>query len=227
MSHPTVIDRPSPNTDDRPANGTIDILLLHYTGMQSAGASLERLCDPEAKVSAHYLIDEDGTVYGLVDEARRAWHAGVSYWEGATDINARSIGIELQNPGHEFGYRPFPEAQMVSLMDLCHGILTRHPIPPDRVLAHSDVAPQRKEDPGELFNWKRLAEAGIGRLPNTAVTAADPDDQEARTRLTGIGYDPEAPLDAVITAFQRHHRQTQVNGVIDAETMSLIQGLSE
>lgn len=116
---------------------------------------------------------------------------------------------------------------MVSLMDLCHGILTRHPIPPDRVLAHSDVAPQRKEDPGELFNWKRLAEAGIGRLPNTAVTAADPDDQEARTRLTGIGYDPEAPLDAVITAFQRHHRQTQVNGVIDAETMSLIQGLSE
>ena len=195
--------------------------------MQSAGASLERLCDPEAKVSAHYLIDEDGTVYGLVDEARRAWHAGVSYWEGATDINARSIGIELQNPGHEFGYRPFPEAQMVSLMDLCHGILTRHPIPPDRVLAHSDVAPQRKEDPGELFNWKRLAEAGIGRLPNTAVTAADPDDQEARTRLTGIGYDPEAPLDAVITAFQRHHRQTQVNGVIDAETMSLIQGLSE
>ena len=147
---------PSPNHDDR-GGAAIDMLVLHYTGMKTAEAALERLCDPAAKVSAHYTIDEDGTVYAHVPEARRAWHAGVSFWAGATDINSRSIGIELVNPGHEFGYRDFPDAQIAALITLCHGILLRHPIPSARVLGHSDVAPARKEDPGELFPWERLA----------------------------------------------------------------------
>lgn len=227
MSNPTVIDHPSPNFDDRPADGTVDILLLHYTGMQSAEASLARLCDPDAKVSAHYLIEEDGTVYGMVDEVKRAWHAGVSYWAGATDINARSVGIELQNPGHEFGYRPFPNDQMTALIDLCKGILARHAIPPDRVLGHSDVAPRRKEDPGELFDWTRLAAAGIGRLPKAVALGTDPDEQQARTYLSGIGYDPDAPLVDILTAFQRRYRQAAVNGTLDRETMSAIRGLAD
>lgn len=227
MSHPTMINRPSPNFDDRPANGIIDILLLHYTGMQSAEASLARLCDPAAKVSAHYLIDEEGTLFGMVDENKRAWHAGVSHWAGATDINARSIGIELQNPGHEFGYRPFSEALMKSLIELCLGILARHPIPPECVLGHSDVAPLRKEDPGELFDWKRLAAAGIGRLPKTVALDSDPDEQKARTYLTKIGYDPDAPLADIVTAFQRRYRQAAVNGTLDRETMSVIRGLAD
>ncbi|MEX2202220.1 MAG: N-acetylmuramoyl-L-alanine amidase, partial [Dongiaceae bacterium] len=154
---------PSPNHDAR--RGPVDILLLHYTGMVAAEAALKRLCDPVARVSAHYLIDEDGTLWQLVGEDRRAWHAGVSFWAGESDINARSIGIELQNPGHEFGYRAFPEPQMKTLIELAQGILQRHPIPASRVIGHSDVAPTRKEDPGELFDWQRLAAAGIGLWP--------------------------------------------------------------
>src|SRR3954467_5121679 len=155
------IDRPSPNHDDR-GGAAIDMLVLHYTGMQTAEPALARLCDPAAKVSAHYTIDEDGTVYAHVPEDRRAWHAGVSHWAGISNVNARSIGIELVNPGHEYGYREFPEAQIAALIELCGGILQRHPIPAARVLGHSDVAPARKEDPGELFPWQRLAKAGIG-----------------------------------------------------------------
>ena len=141
------------------------MLVLHYTGMRSAAEALARLTDPEAKVSAHYLIDEDGTVVRLVDEEMRAWHAGVSFWRGATDINARSIGIELVNPGHEFGYRPFPRAQMAALIDLALDIVARWPIPARNVVGHSDVAPRRKMDPGELFDWPRLAApaSGCGR----------------------------------------------------------------
>jgi N-acetylmuramoyl-L-alanine amidase len=152
----------SPNADDRPGAGTVDALILHYTGMASAEAALSRLCDPAARVSAHYLIDEDGTVMALVPEERRAWHAGISVWQGVEHLNDRSIGIELVNPGHEFGYRPFPEAQYRACVGLCQGILGRWPIPAHRVLAHSDVAPRRKQDPGELFDWRRLAQAGIG-----------------------------------------------------------------
>jgi len=158
------IDRPSPNHDER-GDVAIDMLVLHYTGMASGAAALDRLCDPAAKVSAHYTIDEDGTVYAMVPEARRAWHAGVSWWGGDTNINTRSIGIELVNPGHEFGYRAFPDAQVAALTTLCHGILMRHPIPSARVLGHSDVAPARKDDPGELFPWERLAKLGIGLWP--------------------------------------------------------------
>jgi N-acetylmuramoyl-L-alanine amidase len=222
-----MIARPSPNADDRPTGGIVDILLLHYTGMQSAEASLDRLCDATAKVSAHYLIDEGGTVFGMVDEGKRAWHAGVSFWAGATDINARSIGIELQNPGHEFGYRAFPDAQMAALTGLCQEILSRHrAITPERVLGHSDVAPTRKQDPGELFDWQRLADASIGRIPFAAGAAMEPDDRAARALLSRIGYDPNAMLSDVITAFQRRYRQRGVDGHLDAETMRLISAVA-
>lgn len=226
MSDAAVTERPSPNWDDRPAEGVVDILLLHYTGMKSANESLERLCDPAAKVSAHYLIDDDGAIYRLVQETKRAWHAGVSHWAGASDINARSIGIELQNPGHEFGYRSFPNAQMTSLVGLCLEILSRHPIPPDRTLGHSDVAPLRKEDPGELFDWERLAGFGIGRLPRVSGEHAEPDENQARAWLTTIGYDPDAPLEKIVIAFQRHYRQSVIDGRLDAETMALIRALA-
>lgn len=214
------IDRPSPNQDER-ADAAVDMLVLHYTGMPSGAAAIERLCDPASKVSAHYTIDEDGTVYAHVAEARRAWHAGVSHWAGAADINSRSIGIELVNPGHEFGYRPFPDAQVAALTTLCHGIVLRHPIPSWHVLGHSDVAPARKEDPGELFPWKRLADAGIGLWP------APGDSNLEATALARYGYDPDASLDKVITAFQRHFRPKTVNGVWDDECARLLHGLLE
>ncbi len=161
-----IVEQPSPNHDARAEGKPLDMLLLHYTGMESAAAALDRMCDPAAKVSAHYMIDEDGTVYRLVDEDRRAWHAGVAHWAGEDDINSRAIGIELVNPGHEFGYRAFPEPQMAALEALCLDILSRHDIPPDRVLGHSDVAPDRRQDPGDLFDWKRLAAKGIGLWPH-------------------------------------------------------------
>ena len=209
------IDQPSPNHDGR-GDRTIDMLVLHYTGMRSAQEALARLCDPAAKVSAHYTIDEDGTVYAHVPEARRAWHAGQAYWAGATDINARSIGIELVNPGHEFGYRDFPENQIAALTGLCHEILARHPIPSWRVLGHSDVAPARKDDPGELFPWERLAKAGIGLWPQAAVS-----DLGAEA-LKRFGYDPNCPTDKAITAFQRHFRPKRLDGQWDSECASLL-----
>ncbi|MGY8992341.1 MAG: N-acetylmuramoyl-L-alanine amidase, partial [Rhodospirillales bacterium] len=152
----------SPNFDDRPAGLPVDMLVLHYTGMKSASDALDRLCDPAAKVSAHYLVNMNGSVSALVDEEKRAWHAGVSFWRGHTDVNARSIGIELVNPGHEFGYVPFPEKQMAALIKLAKDILKRHAIEARNVVGHSDIAPRRKMDPGELFDWPRLAAAGIG-----------------------------------------------------------------
>jgi N-acetylmuramoyl-L-alanine amidase len=226
MTIPPIIHRLSPNFGDRPAEAEINMLLIHYTGMQTAEASLARLCDPEAKVSAHYLIDEDGTLYGLVEEAKRAWHAGVGHWSGETDINSCSLGIELQNPGHEFGYRAFPDAQLEVLVALCSDILSRHPISSDRVLGHSDIAPRRKEDPGEMFDWQRLAMAGIGELPETPAELRGMTEREARKSLIEIGYDPDAPLAQVLTAFQRHYRQSVVNGLLDDETAGLIRALT-
>lgn len=212
-----MIERPSPNHNARPSGRATDMLLLHYTGMPSAEDALNRLCDPEAEVSAHYLIDEDGTLYRLVDEARRAWHAGVSCWAGERDINGCSIGIELVNPGHEFGYRPFPPVQMAALSGLCRDILDRHPIPPWRVLGHSDVAPARKQDPGELFDWQALAAEGIGLSPPEHDLPAGDDPPEAA--LARFGYDVAgAGLAAAVTAFQRHWRQNRVNGVFDADS---------
>ncbi|SMF70990.1 N-acetylmuramoyl-L-alanine amidase [Tistlia consotensis] len=218
--------QPSPNHDARPPGQAVEILLLHYTGMPSAAAALERLCDPAAKVSAHYLVDEDGRVVQLVEEHRRAWHAGHAEWRGRAEVNARSIGIELVNPGHEWGYRAFPEAQMTSLIELCLGILERHPVPPRQVLGHSDVAPLRKEDPGELFDWPRLAAAGIGLWPAEAAPL-EPDPERARRQLAGFGYsyldqDPAA----VLRAFQRHFRPAAVTGALDAETAGRLGALS-
>ena len=221
-----IIDHPSLNFDDRPAGKNPDMLILHYTGMRTARESLARLCDPMAKVSAHYLIDEDGTLYRLVDEAKRAWHAGVSHWAKETDINSCSLGIELQNPGHEFGYRDFPGAQMSALSQLCVDILSRHTIRAERILGHSDVAPSRKEDPGELFDWRGLAAVGIGRLPEKMASVNPMDEDEARASLTSIGYDPGATLGVILMAFQRHYRQTNINGQLDAETASLIRALT-
>jgi N-acetylmuramoyl-L-alanine amidase len=212
------IDRPSPNHDDR-GGAAIVMLVLHYTGMKSAEEALTRLCDPAAKVSAHYTIDEDGTVYAHVPEARRAWHAGQSYWASASDINARSIGIELVNPGHEFGYREFAEDQIASLITLCHSILMRHAIPSWRVLGHSDVAPARKEDPGELFPWERLAKAGIGLWPQTGASDLGPE------ALSRYGYDPNAPQDKRVTAFQRHFRPKKLDGQWDSECAGLLASL--
>jgi len=210
-----VIERPSPNHDERDG-ATVDMLVLHYTGMQTAEAALERLCDPSAKVSAHYTVDEGGTVYAHVPETRRAWHAGVSFWAGVTDVNARSIGIELVNPGHEFGYRAFPEAQVAALIALCQGILSRHSIPSARVLGHSDVAPARKEDPGELLPWARLAKERIGLWPERIESDLGPE------ALTRYGYDPDAPSDTVITAFQRHFRPEKLDGEWDGECAGLL-----
>jgi N-acetylmuramoyl-L-alanine amidase len=212
------VDRPSPNCDDR-GGAPIDMLVLHYTGMKTAQEALDRLCDPAAKVSAHYTIDEDGTIYAHVPEARRAWHAGIACWAGANDINARSIGIELVNPGHEFGYRAFDEAQIAALITLCHGILLRHPIPSARVLGHSDVAPARKDDPGELFPWAQLAKAGIGLWPQAIASDLGAD------ALTRYGYDPGAPQGEVITAFQRHFRPKKLDGQWDSECAGLLASL--
>lgn len=156
----------SPNFEERKGMVSPSIILLHYTGMPTAQAALERLCDPESKVSAHYLIDEDGSIYAMVDEEKRAWHAGKSVWQGKTDINSHSIGIELVNPGHEFGYRSFPEEQIDALIELCRDISARHQI--EWVLGHEHVAPDRKQDPGELFPWDRLEKEGLGKLPGQA-----------------------------------------------------------
>jgi N-acetylmuramoyl-L-alanine amidase len=212
------VERPSPNHDERYGRA-IDMLVLHYTGMSSAKAALDRLCDPAAKVSSHYTIDEEGTVYAHVPEARRAWHAGLSFWAGEANVNARSIGIELVNPGHEYGYREFAQAQIAVLITLCHGILLRHPIPSWRVLGHSDVAPVRKEDPGELFPWQQLAKAGIGLWPE-----AVPSNLGAEA-LARYGYDPNAPKHRVIAAFQRHFRPKKLDGQWDCESAGLLASL--
>ncbi len=226
-------DRPSPNHDPRPAAGAIDMLILHYTGMRTAQEALDRLCDPASRVSAHYLIDEDGTIWRLVDEARRAWHAGVARWHDRGDINGASIGIELVNPGHEFGYRAFAEPQMAALESLGRAILARHAVPPRHVLGHSDVAPQRKKDPGEKFDWPRLARAGIGLWPDFGEDGPTPESAaEIQAALAAIGYACprsgtfDAEKRAVIVAFQRHYRPELCDGRADRETRRRIAALA-
>ena len=210
----------SPNFQPRPDGASIDMLVFHYTGMQSAQAALDRLCDPAAEVSAHYLVDEAGEVFALVDEENRAWHAGVSSWRGEANVNSRSIGIELVNPGHEWGYRAFPAAQMAALADLSAGILSRWPIPARNVVGHSDVAPRRKQDPGELFDWRWMAGRGIGLWPEPAPRGAS----EAMALLAEYGYDVTDPK-AALSAFQRHFRPLSCDGAVDAETLALLDGL--
>jgi N-acetylmuramoyl-L-alanine amidase len=213
----------SPNFGPRPAGVPIDMLVIHYTGMPTAEAALRRLCDPAAKVGAHYVIDEDGVVHALIDEDMRAWHAGEAFWRGETDINGRSIGIELVNPGHEFGYRPFPEVQMAALIGLARAIVTRHSIPPGNVVGHSDVAPRRKTDPGELFDWPRLAAAGIGRWPKGATAGCG--ESEAAPLLAAVGYET-VDLAKTVAAFQRHFRPTLVDGTMDDETLGRLRMLA-
>lgn len=202
MTKARFIDHPSPNFDER--GRAVDMIVLHYTGMPAAKEALDRLCDPVAKVSCHYLVDEDGKIYALVPEDRRAFHAGVGAWKGESDLNARSIGIEIVNPGHEWGYRKFPARQIEAVIALVKDVRTRHVVPLSRVLGHSDVAPQRKEDPGELFPWGKLAAAGeaIGRYPGGEDASIAYED--ALSMLRAIGYDaPDKAHAAALVAFQR------------------------
>lgn len=210
----------SPNFNDRDGVA-IDMLVIHYTGMRTGDEALQRLCDHKAEVSAHYMITQEGEVLSLVDEAKRAWHAGVASWRGHSNINSRSIGIELVNPGHEFGYQDFPHAQMMSLINLCQGIIARHDIAPRNVVGHSDVAPVRKQDPGERFDWRRMSEAGIGLWPHLDGSVAAVLENEAAGALHQIGYDI-SDLNAAITAFQRHYRPRLIDGVADDETRQSI-----
>ena len=232
-----LIEAPSPNFDAR--RSPPDMLVLHYTGMPTGEAALARLRDPEAKVSAHYLVEQDGRVFRLVAEERRAWHAGVSFWQGDRDCNAVSIGIEIVNPGHEFGYRAFPKVQIDRLLELIADIRTRWTIPDDRIVGHSDVAPERKEDPGELFPWKRLAKAGHGLWIEPKPAPGAPlriGDEGAgvlvlQSGLQRLGYDCERNgryderLASIVTAFQRHWRPSAVHGIADGETRARLMGL--
>jgi N-acetylmuramoyl-L-alanine amidase len=214
-------ERPSPNQDDRPDGAAIDTLVLHYTGMRSAAEALDRLCDPAARVSSHYVVEEDGTVWQLVPEARRAFHAGVSHWRGRAGLNATSIGIEVVNPGHEWGYRPFPALQMAALCDLCLGVLARHPaIAPWGVVAHSDIAPDRKQDPGELFDWQGLAANGVGLWPGEDRAPPPAPAAEAPALLARIGYRADLPLPVLLAAFQRHWQPARTDGVADPATLA-------
>ena len=214
----------SPNHDARPAATEPSLLILHYTGMATATAAIARLCDPAAKVSAHYLIDEDGTVLALVPESRRAWHAGIAAWRAIDDVNGHSIGIELVNPGHEWGYRAFPQPQITALIELATAIVDRHALPAAAVIGHSDVAPARKTDPGELFPWAELAAHGLGIWPATA-TPTSVETALAFAQLASIGYRFDLPNTQpvqIVAAFQRHWRQARVDGRLDPETMGLI-----
>ena len=213
-------EAPSPNWNERKL--PVSMVVLHYTGMQSAEEALDRLCDPAAEVSAHYMIDEDGTVIRLVDEDKRAWHAGRSYWRGVTDINSASIGIELVNPGHEFGYRPFSDAQMESLVPLLADIVRRHGIIPANVIGHSDVAPARKTDPGELFDWDMLARYRLALArPRPRMRLIYDNDGAFFLALERLGYDiSDGP--AAIRAFERRWRPHRITGEIDGQIGALL-----
>jgi N-acetylmuramoyl-L-alanine amidase len=224
------IDRFSPNHGLRPVPARIDMLVLHYTGMTTAAAALQRLCNPSARVSAHYVVEENGVIWRLVPENRRAFHAGVSCWQRESDLNAVSLGIEIVNPGHEWGYRSFPEAQMASVEHLCRDLIARHSIPPHRVVGHSDIAPERKSDPGELFDWASLARVGIGIWPPAKPArrgiAINPVD--ALEDLSSIGYCANAEsLTPAVVAFQRRFRQECCDGRLDDETAARLSEVRE
>jgi N-acetylmuramoyl-L-alanine amidase len=218
-----IIDCPSPNYDERSL--PISVLVLHYTGMADAASAIQRLADPAAKVSCHYLIAEDGQVVRMVPEERRAWHAGNSWWRGISDINSASIGIEIVNPGHELGYRPFPPEQMGALIPLIAEIVRRHRIPPTHVVGHSDVAPARKIDPGELFDWEALAKLSLA-VPRPKRATTDPGWSDAGFLLAlyRYGYDvQDGP--AAVRAFQRRFRPESVTGEVDAQTRAILLAL--
>ncbi len=249
-----IIERRSPNFDAR--TRPIDLVVLHYTGMQDAETALARLTDPApvagrypgpwqsagappdaplGRVSAHYVVDEAGAVYSLVPEEHRAWHAGAASWEGEVDVNGRSIGIEIVNGGHDFGLPDYPDAQIDSVIALLRGILARWELTPSRVVAHSDIAPERKEDPGEKFPWKRLADAGVSIWPEpVAFQAESGEDRVGRVQqqLVAIGYGVEmngimdGATRAALRAFQRRFRPATIDGMIDDETQMLLTALS-
>lgn len=220
----TIIDAPSPNFDDRAL--PISMIVLHYTGMQDAESAIARLRDPEAKVSAHYVVAEDGTVLRLVDEEKRAWHAGVAKWRDITsDINSASIGIEIVNPGHEFGYRPFPDEQIASVIQLVMQIKDRYEITRGNIVGHSDIAPTRKRDPGELFPWGKLARLRLA-LPRPTKNLMDPNWTQGGflLALERFGYDVTDPM-AAIMAFQRRFRPEMIDGEVDAECRMILLAL--
>lgn len=221
------IELPSPNHGPRAPGTAVDMLILHYTGMRSCEEALARLTDPAAQVSAHYVIGEDGTVWRLVPEERRAWHAGAGSWQGERDVNSRSIGIELVNPGHEWGYRPFPAIQMDALGALARSVMGRHGIAPARVLGHSDVAPSRKEDPGELFDWQGLARIGVGLWADAPEPC--PGDSDYGTMLARYGYEMDGPggVRAALTAFQRHFAPASLGREWDAAQAGILRALLE
>lgn len=211
-----LIETPSPNHGPRVGTEPLDILVLHFTGMRNAADALTRLCDPVAEVSSHYTIDTDGTIHAHVPEHLRAWHAGPSHWRCKGDVNSRSIGFEIVNPGHDWGLAPFPEAQIAAVIALSRAVIGRHVIPARNVVAHSDIAPTRKADPGELFPWRQLAAAGVGLWPD--VAAVDPvEDPEQAMRSIGYCIDNYGP-EACLKAFQRRYRPARIDGLADAET---------
>ncbi|QGY80093.1 N-acetylmuramoyl-L-alanine amidase [Sphingorhabdus lacus] len=219
----TMIWNPSPNFGERTL--PITMLVLHYTGMPTGAAAIDWLANPASKVSAHYVVDEDGQLVHMVREEQRAQHAGLSYWRGITDCNSASIGIEIVNPGHEFGYRPFPEAQMDTVTRLVAELVKTYGIDPRNVVGHSDVAPTRKEDPGELFDWARLAKLGLA-VPRPSEKLVDPGWTDAAflLALERYGYSV-ADGRAAVVAFQRRFRQENIDGVIDGESRAILWSL--
>src|SRR4051795_6658652 len=231
---------PSPNHGDRNKGRQPDMIVLHYTGMPDVEGALARLCTAGTEVSAHYVVLEDGRIVQCVPEAKRAWHAGASSWAGEEDINSCSIGVEIVNRGHDWGYPEFPLRQIAAVIALCRGIMFRRNIPSHRVLGHSDVAPARKQDPGEKFPWHSLANSGVGHWVHpapivrgeTLKLGAEGDDvrgmQEALKRY-GYGIEVNGKYDGptmeVVTAFQRHFRPERVDGIADTSTLTTLQSL--
>ena len=218
-----MIFTPSPNFDERAL--PVTMIVLHYTGMETAAGALARLCDPAAGVSAHYLVDEDGTVHALVDESKRAWHAGKSHWRGVTDVNSASVGIEIVNPGHEWGYRPFPAEQLSAVVRLVAEVKDRHEVTRGNIVGHSDIAPARKRDPGELFPWHELARRRLA-LPRPTKNLMDPMWTEGGflLALERFGYAVAEPM-AAIMAFQRRFRPELIDGEVDAECRMILLAL--
>lgn len=240
-----IIQKPSPSFNDR--RHAIDMLVLHYTGMETGEAAEARLCDPAAEVSAHYVVREDGVIVAMVPEDKRAWHAGVSAWQGDGDLNSRSIGIEVVNGGHDFplsdgALPPYPDVQIAAVVSLCRAILSRHAIPQTRIVGHSDIAPGRKADPGEHFPWQTLSEHGVGIWPSQApimqgqvargkgLEFGDSGEPVERMQamLLSIGYDLsvtarfDSRTEAVVRAFQRRWRPGQVTGQADLACLATI-----
>jgi N-acetylmuramoyl-L-alanine amidase len=238
----SIVERvePSPNFDERTGGAPPDMIVLHYTGMLWSQDALHRLCDPSARVSSHYFVMEHGSVLQLVPEGKRAWHAGVASWGGDADVNSRSIGIEICNPGHEFGYPDFPFRQIATVIMLCRAIMTRYVVRPENVVAHSDVAPSRKQDPGEKFPWKRLALSGVGlwvepvrMYEEVGINPGDTGEKvsDLQRWLTDYGYGLERTgyydeaTTEVVTAFQRHFRPARIDGIADPSTILTLRKL--